>query len=171
MSTATLEKISLEREQVPIRRDTRQELGVSACAGCPFLQRCPGKQEVAQACPPEAKMIAAEQVSSALFDDTIGTILPMSGGGFAVLPEKASMFQTAVLNPQVKLKPLGKKKPPVEAEKSPKSERRSRDKKLGLLATRGERQVRESKMDLVSAVLGALVLIFLGSTASEVAKK
>jgi|GEM_PF-5219619 len=170
MSTATQEKISLDREQVSLRRDTRQEIGASACGGCPFAQRCPGKQDVAQACPPEAKEIAAERVSSALFDDAIGAILPMSGGGFAVLPEKASMFQTAILIPQVKLKLPVKKKPPVEAEKSPKPERRRRDKKLGLLATRGERRGSESKTGIM-AVLGELAVIFFGGTPTELAKK
>ena len=170
MNVVIGEKLSLAREQVALNRNTRQEIGVSACAGCLFAQRCPGKQDVAQACPPEAREIAAEQASSALFDDAIGAILPMSGGGFAVLPEKASMFQTAILISQDKPKPLVKNKPPVEAEKSPKPERRRRDKKLGLLATRGERRGRERKSGLM-AVLGELAVIFFGGTPTELAKK
>lgn len=168
MSADTLTR--LELQQVPLRPSVKRELGSSACGGCPFAQRCPGKQDVAQACPPEAREIAAEQVSGALFDDAIGAILPMSGGGFAVLPEKASMFQTAILTSKVKSKPLVKMKPSVEVEKSPKSERRRRDKKLGLLATRGERQGRERKSGLM-AVLGELAVIFFGGTPTELAKK
>ncbi len=161
----------MEVGRSPLRADVQRELGSSACGGCPLVALgCPGKQEAAPECPPEARVIRAEQASSALFDESVGSIISDGSGGFVALPEKASMFQTALLTPQPKPKPPVKKKLPTDVEKSPKKERWRRDKRLGSLATRGERQGRDKKPGLMS-VLGELAMIFFGGTPSELAKK
>ena len=61
MSIAATEKLSLNREQVPLRREAVREIGAAtcaACAVCPLMAvGCPGKQEALVPCPPEAKVI------------------------------------------------------------------------------------------------------------------
>lgn len=157
MSAATLNRV--ERESVVSHRDIRQELGASVCAGCPYLQKCPGKQEVAQECPPGVREISAEQVSSALLDESVEAIYQDGRGGFATLLDKERIFQTATLNPQPK---------PMQPEKAPKIMPLGRDRKLGRLATSGERK--RTKQGIFAA-LSEVVFRLLGGAPSELAKK
>lgn len=171
MSVGVRESLVLEREQVAIRPDRRQEIGASACNGCPLIALgCPGKAEVAQACPPEAKTVAVERVSEAVLDDSFGTIMANSEGGFYAFPSTTNKPPTTVLLRNVQPQPSEKKKSAAELKKQQDLERKRREKKLGALAARPERQRHENKQGFF-AMLGEIAAMFLAVPAAMPAKK
>ncbi len=143
MSIAATEKLSLNREQVPLRREAVREIGAAtcaACAVCPLMAvGCPGKQEALVPCPPEAKVIKKEEVRAALLDDSVGSLAMDGGGGFYALPNKAAMLQTAVLPTQQVKKTAVPAQRVQQKPKAPKSRERAPAKMApGLLNTLGE---------------------------------
>lgn len=136
MSTLDLENKAALPERAPIKVEVKQELGASACDGCPLIQLgCPGKVEATTSCPPAAEKIQQADVKKALQNDQVKAIFTDDAGYYAVT-EKSVVIQPSkmVLSKEVPKTPAA----PARASKPRRPERRFKPHDSGVLQVLGE---------------------------------